>query len=53
MHSALGYLSPAEFERDLVCIVQTDLGQELLTLGEFAQRYGWKNDPERVRLTGE
>jgi hypothetical protein len=30
-----------------------DGGQVTLTPEEFAQKYGWKNDPERVRLTGK
>ena len=34
----------------MVHIVQTDQGQETLTPEEFAKKYGWKNDPERVRL---
>ena len=39
-----------EFERGLVYIVQTAAGQLTLTPGEFEQRFGWKNDPETVRL---
>lgn len=35
---------------ELVYVVQTDDGQEMLTPDEFAARYSWKNDPERVRL---
>ncbi len=27
--------------------------QHTLTLAEFAKKYGWKNDPERVRLIGK
>jgi len=37
-------------EKEIVYIVQTDASQELLTPDEFATKYGWKNDPERVRL---
>ncbi len=37
-------------EKEIVYIVQTDAGQELLTPDEFATKYGWKNDPDRVRL---
>ncbi len=36
----------------LVYVVQTDQGQETLTPEEFSKRYGWKNDPGRVRLLG-
>jgi hypothetical protein len=31
--------------------VNTDAGQETLTPEEFGRKYGWKNEPERVRLT--
>ena len=37
-------------EKEIVYVVQTDAGQELLAPDEFAKKYGWKNDPERVRL---
>jgi WD40 repeat protein len=37
-------------ERELGYVVQTDKGQEMLTPDEFARRFGWKNDPERVKL---
>jgi hypothetical protein len=37
-------------EAHIVCVVQTDRGQETLAPEEFARRYGWRNDPERVRL---
>jgi hypothetical protein len=37
-------------ERLLAYVVQTDQGQETLSPQEFAKKYGWKNDPERVRL---
>ncbi len=34
-----------------VCgVVQTDPGQEVLVPDQFAKKYGWENDPERVRL---
>lgn len=37
---------------DIVYVVQTP--GELLTLkpAEFAERFGWKNDPEKVSLPG-
>jgi WD40 repeat protein/serine/threonine protein kinase len=37
-------------EEHLVCVVQTDRGQETLAPEEFTRKYGWRNDPERVRL---
>jgi WD40 repeat protein/serine/threonine protein kinase len=40
-------------EQDLVYVVRTERGQETLTPPEFAQKYGWKNDPERVRPAGQ
>lgn len=45
------YRGTPRVERELVFVVQTDQGQETLTPEEFATKYGWKNDPERVRLT--
>jgi WD40 repeat protein/serine/threonine protein kinase len=44
------YRGSPGLERDLVYVVQTDKGQETLTPEQFAQRYGWKNDPTRVHL---
>jgi hypothetical protein len=38
-----------EVEKELVYVVETDRGQETLTPKEFEKRFGWKNDPERVR----
>jgi hypothetical protein len=37
-------------EKEIVYIVQTDAGQEVLAPDAFAKKYGWKNDPQRVRL---
>jgi WD40 repeat protein len=37
-------------EKELVYVVQTDAGQEVLAPAEFEKKYGWKNDPQRVRL---
>ncbi|MBC7815555.1 MAG: hypothetical protein IAG10_01505 [Planctomycetaceae bacterium] len=34
----------------LVYVVQTASGQQTLTPVEFANRYGWQNDPSQVRL---
>ncbi len=36
-------------ERELVHVVQTESGQETITPQQFAERFGWENDPERVR----
>jgi WD40 repeat protein len=46
------YRGSPGIERDIVYVVQTDAGQETLTPEEFSQRYGWKNDPEKVSLVG-
>jgi serine/threonine protein kinase/WD40 repeat protein len=43
--------TPSGMERHLVYVIQTDQGQETLTPEEFTTRYGWKNDPDRVRLS--
>jgi WD40 repeat protein/serine/threonine protein kinase len=45
------YRGPAGIESDLVHVVQTASGQETLSPAEFARKYQWKNEPERVRLT--
>jgi hypothetical protein len=39
--------------RDLRFVVETDAGQETLTEKQFAEKYGWKNDPDKVRLLPE
>jgi hypothetical protein len=44
---------PWRIERELVYVVQTEHGQDTLTPEEFAQKYGWKNDPDRVRLADQ
>ena len=38
--------------RGLLEFFQILEGQEMLTADEFARKYGWKNDPEQVRLAG-
>jgi WD40 repeat protein len=43
-------LLPEDVQDDLVAVVQTDAGQEILTLDAFAKRYNWTNNPERVHL---
>jgi hypothetical protein len=41
-------------EEELVCVVLTEDGrQETLTTTAFAHKYGWKNDPDKVRLAGK
>ncbi len=48
------YTGSPKVERDLVYVVQTAAGvQHTLTPAEFATKYGWKNDPEKVRLVGK
>ena len=44
------YVGSARIEREIVYVVETDAGQEMLTPDEFASKYGWKNDPTRVAL---
>ena len=46
------YYGSPRVERLLVYVVQTDEGQQTLTPEEFAAKYGWKNDPQRVKLPG-
>ena len=43
------YRTTPEIERQLVYVVETAQGQETLTPDEFAKKYDWKNDSERVR----
>ena len=39
---------------DIVYVVQTDQGEQLTLSGEeFTVKYGWKNDPAKVSLTGD
>ncbi|NUQ61628.1 MAG: protein kinase [Pirellulales bacterium] len=45
------YHGTPKVERLLVYVVLTDSGEQLtLTPEEFAKRYGWKNDPQKVQL---
>jgi WD40 repeat protein len=39
--------------QEIVYVVQTDQGQETLRPAEFTQKYGWQNDPGRVRPAGQ
>jgi hypothetical protein len=40
-------------EKHIVSVVLSDQGEETLTPDEFAKKYGWQNDPEKVRLLGK
>ena len=40
-------------ESDIVYVVETKDGQQTLTPKQFEEKYGWKNDPTRVRLDGK
>jgi WD40 repeat protein/tRNA A-37 threonylcarbamoyl transferase component Bud32 len=45
------YRGSRNVERDLVYVVQMDDGvQHTLTPAEFAKKYNWKNDPEKVKF---
>ena len=47
------YLPSAQgVEAELVCVVQTEAGQETLSPADFAKRFGWTNDPGQARLVG-
>jgi WD40 repeat protein len=43
-------LASPEVERSLVVVVQTDGGQEVYSLTAFRNQFGWKDQPDRVRL---
>src|SRR5262245_35408781 len=43
------YRCPDEAESELVAVVQTDKGHETLSLKEFAQKYGFRNNPGLAR----
>jgi WD40 repeat protein/tRNA A-37 threonylcarbamoyl transferase component Bud32 len=42
------YRADAESEAELVYVVRTGTGQQMLTPEQFAAQYGWKNDPALV-----
>jgi hypothetical protein len=42
-------ISPAA-ESFLVLVVQTEQGQDVYTPAEFCDKFGWKNQPDRLRL---
>jgi WD40 repeat protein len=44
------YLAAPETEQELVCVVETEAGQETMRPAELAKRFGWKNDPAKARL---
>ncbi len=44
------YRGSPGIEGELVYVAATDEGTEILRPSEFAEKYGWKNDPEKVRL---
>lgn len=44
------YPTTPQGEQQLVYVVQTAAGQGLLSPKEFAAKYGWKNDPNKVKL---
>src|SRR5262249_15578784 len=45
------YRGTPRAERFLTYVAQTEQGQQTLTPEDFATKYGWKNKPEKVRLT--
>jgi WD40 repeat protein len=49
----LGTPPKAVRDREVVYVFQTDKGIETLSPDEFEKRFGWANDPERVRPTGK
>jgi WD40 repeat protein/serine/threonine protein kinase len=44
------YRGTAKIDELLVYVVQTERGQRVLPTDQFALAYGWKNNPDRVRL---
>jgi WD40 repeat protein len=45
------YRGPKWIEEEIVYLVETEGGrQETYTPAEFAKKFGWKNDPEKVRF---
>jgi WD40 repeat protein len=47
------YRGSPGIEQELQVVVQTDKGQDTLTVEQFEKLYGWKNDPQKVRFLGE
>lgn len=50
IHAEGDYLASAVVKDALVFLVETDDGQAAFTASQFAERFGWKNRPERVVL---
>ena len=50
--SGAAWATSPEINDAFVYVVQTVEGQQTLTPQEFANRYGWQNDPDKVRLVG-
>ena len=46
------YRGSPRVERLLIAVARTERGQDVYPLDEFAAKFGWTNDPERVRLDG-
>jgi WD40 repeat protein len=46
------YRIPNEAQTDLVCVVLTAKGMDTFAPREFAAKFGWKNNPNRARMTG-
>ena len=44
------YRSDEDVTDAIVYVVQTADGQQTLTPAEFSAKYGWKNDPAKVKL---
>jgi len=42
------YRGTPRIEEEIVYVVQTDQGQKTLSAQEFARKYQWENDPQRV-----
>jgi WD40 repeat protein len=45
--------TPLRIERDIVYVVQTNDGQQTYTPAEFAEKFGWKNDPSKVNFAAK
>ena len=35
-------------QQEIICVVQADRGQEMLTPDEFAKKHHWTNQPKKV-----
>ena len=44
------YRGSQEVEKNLLVVVESAKGQELLTVEDFGKKYSWRNTPERVWL---